>query len=71
LELTSYEILSALRHQIADEQTKRKLKQLLLLADMVKFAKEKPLSTENEYSMQIAIEFINETSQKDFNNNKE
>lgn len=70
LELTSDEILTSLRLQIADEQTKRKLKQILLLADMVKFAKEKPLPTENEFSMQLAIEFINETSPKDLENKK-
>ncbi|CAG0954891.1 MAG: hypothetical protein HND27_00895 [Bacteroidetes bacterium] len=62
MEQTTDETLSLLRLKIANEQTKNKLKQILILADMVKFAKEKPTPAENENSMQLAIDFINETT---------
>lgn len=69
LEQTTEETLFLLRLQIANEQTKNKLKQLLLLADMVKFAKEKPTPAENENSLQLAIDFINETAFSENTNN--
>ena len=35
-----------------------KLKEILVLADLVKFAKEKPLPADNELSMDKAISFV-------------
>ena len=61
LENTTHEILQSIRfHGILPEQL-TKLNQLLVLADLVKFAKEKPLPNENEMSLINAIEFIEKT----------
>lgn len=62
LEQTTDEILFGFRNVAVDEESKAKLKQLLILSDLVKFAKEQPLSSENEQSLNNAIEFINGTS---------
>jgi len=61
LEETTSEIMHGLRLHGIDSQTTTKLNQLLILADLVKFAKEKPLPNENEMSMESAIHFINNT----------
>lgn len=58
LEQTSEEIFSGLRHLKIAEQDTNKLRQVLILADLVKFAKEKPLNTDNEQSMENAISFV-------------
>jgi hypothetical protein len=57
-EQTTEEIIFAFRNLAVDEESKAKLKQTLLLADLVKFAKEHPLPAENELSLQHAIEFV-------------
>jgi c-di-GMP-related signal transduction protein len=44
-----------------DEVLRNKLKQILMLSDMVKFAKELPLPNENEMSIDNAFEFVNRT----------
>jgi hypothetical protein len=59
-EQVSDETLAAMKDKV-DEDTFAKLKQLLQLADMVKFAKAEPLSNENELSMNNAIDFVNAT----------
>lgn len=62
LEQTTDEIMRHTRSiDIIDEQLRSKLKQLLSLSDMVKFAKELPLPNENEQSMENAILFVNST----------
>jgi hypothetical protein len=62
-EKTTDEILSDLKHiEIADEN-KRMLKQILVLSDLVKFAKEKPLPVENEQTLEQAINFVKNTQQ--------
>lgn len=61
LEQTSYEIFQSIRSVQMNEEEKERLKQLLMLSDLVKFAKEIPLATENENSMHNAYEFINKT----------
>ena len=63
LEITTDEIMQSLRfHSIQPDQI-TKLNQLLLLADLVKFAKEKPLANENDMSLLNAIEFVKATKQ--------
>jgi hypothetical protein len=60
-EQTTDEILTSLKKAELKEHNKLKLQEVLLLADLVKFAKGKPLSEENERSMEIAIDFVKET----------
>lgn len=66
LEQTTSEILSDLsqKQEIANE-LKEKLKELLQLADLVKFAKMKTLAEENEKLFAYAKSFIEETKQKE------
>ncbi|MGB3947359.1 MAG: hypothetical protein WBM13_05215 [Bacteroidia bacterium] len=65
LEQTTDEILKGFRNVSIDEESKMKLKQMLFLSDMVKFAKEQPLPNENELSMSNAIEFVNGTKREE------
>ncbi len=63
LENTTDEIMQSIRfHSILPDQT-TKLKQILVLSDLVKFAKEKPLASENDMSLLNAIEFVKNTKQ--------
>lgn len=62
MEMTSDEILRSLRLIIADTQLKTKLSTVLILSDMVKFAKEQPLPNENELSWEHAAEFVKQTA---------
>ncbi len=63
LEQTTDEILFGFRKVAIDEDSKAKLKNVLLLADLVKFAKEQPLPTENDMSMVNSYDFIHGTKQ--------
>ncbi|RZK81000.1 MAG: hypothetical protein EOO92_06140 [Pedobacter sp.] len=60
MEQTSDEILSGLKHMELTAENRSRLKQILILADLVKFAKQKPLNTDNEQSMDNAIDFVKE-----------
>lgn len=60
-EKTTDEIFDELRYSPIAQESKHKLRQLLMLADLVKFAKEKPVPAENEESMDKAIEFVTDT----------
>jgi hypothetical protein len=62
MEMTSDEIIQSLRLIIADVELKNKLSRVLILSDMVKFAKEQPLPNENELSWEHAIEFVKQTA---------
>lgn len=62
LEQTTEEIMRSFRSLAVDDQSRYYLKQMLLLADMVKFAKETPTSFENEMSMNNAIGFVKGTT---------
>jgi len=62
-EKTSDEIFASLKYLDINQDDRNKLRQILLLADLVKFAKEKPLPAENEQSMDNAISFVNSTQQ--------
>jgi hypothetical protein len=57
-EQTTDEIFASLKRKDINAETRDKLKQLLVLADLVKFAKEKPAPEENEQSMKNAISFV-------------
>ena len=61
MEQTSEEIFAGLRHLDITEQNINKLRQMLLLADLVKFAKASPINNENEQSMDNAISFVMNT----------
>lgn len=61
LEQTTEEIFISIRTTVIDPESKRKLKQVLTLADLVKFAKEQPLPQENEMSLINAYDFVNGT----------
>ena len=62
LEQTTDEIVTAMHHdpEFSDE-TKSKVKRLLFLADLVKFAKENPIGQENELHFLVVETFIKES----------
>jgi len=61
MELTSGEILGKLKGISDADHAIDNLKQILLLADVVKFAKYQPLPDENELSLMNAYLFVNNT----------
>jgi len=62
LEQTSYEILYSINNSgLVNNPSFESLKQILSLADMVKFAKAQPLPDENDLSLRNAYLFVNET----------
>ncbi|RKR84949.1 hypothetical protein BDD43_5202 [Mucilaginibacter gracilis] len=63
-EQTTDEILASLRYMDITEPERAMLKQVLVLSDLVKFAKEKPLAAENEHSINNAIDFVVKTQLK-------
>ena len=67
LEQTSDEIMAGFRTVVIDDASKEKLKQIFLLSDLVKFAKEQPLPNENELCLTHAFDFINGTSREESN----
>lgn len=60
-EQTSDEILEGLRTVKIPAESRNALKEILLLADLVKFAKAQPVGTENEQAMNDAISFVKNT----------
>ena len=60
-EMTSHEIMVAIKHTDVENDDKKKLKQMLELADLVKFAKFKPLATEHDQSLKGAYDFVQHT----------
>ena len=63
MEMTSGEILDIIRKQEEASSVYENLKQIMQLADFVKFAKMNPLPDENDLSMMNAYLFINQTKQ--------
>ena len=59
-EMTSYEILERLEES-RDKESLSELRDLLSTADMVKFAKFKPMLNENDRNLVNALEFVNDT----------
>ena len=71
LEQTTDEILYGFRNVAIDEESKTKLKQVLILSDLVKFAKEQPTPTENETCLENSYAFISGTKKdEELNPNK-
>ena len=66
LELTTSEIIKELKSKLNTEQLDN-LKILLERADLAKFAKSKPMDTENKESMILAKKFVNNTKTKKWN----
>ncbi len=62
-EQTTGDILSALKSKAIPNESRNSLQKLLTLADLVKFAKEKPSPAENEQSMESAIHFVSQTKE--------
>ena len=60
-EQTSDEIFASLKYTDIADENRNNLSKLLVTADLVKFAKEKPLPYENEQSMDNAVAFVNKT----------
>ncbi|HXB41923.1 MAG TPA: hypothetical protein VNZ49_15380 [Bacteroidia bacterium] len=65
MELTSEEIFKIMNGQVIDTISKEKLRQILTLADYVKFAKVVPIDVENELSLSNAFDFVNGTKRED------
>ena len=61
MEMTSHEILDTLREKNSDRTVYDTLRQILQLADFVKFAKLHPLPDENDASLSNAYTFVNQT----------
>lgn len=64
LEMTTDEIMLALKRKEISEVMKQKLRDILVLSDLVKFAKENPLPNEHEFCFNTSIDFVNETAER-------
>ena len=60
-EMTTVEILDALKEQKVNKEVTDKLGASLQLADLVKFAKAQPTALENDLSLDHCVDFVNET----------
>jgi len=65
LEMTSGEILDKIKGYSEADDSYDTLKQILILADFVKFAKYNPLPDENELSLMNAYLFVNNTKKEE------
>ncbi|MFI5162998.1 MAG: hypothetical protein ACHQHN_17080 [Sphingobacteriales bacterium] len=70
-EKTTDEIFADLKYRDIADENRNKLRQMLVLADLVKFAKEKPLPVDNEQTINNAIDFVKKTRQADLRPAKE
>ncbi len=61
LEQTTEDIFSGLKRMDISDGNRDLLHQMFVLADLAKFAKQKPSAAENEMSMEIAINFVEGT----------
>ena len=68
LESTTDETLEMLRKASFNQDSILQLKQVLVLADLVKFAKEKPMPNEHERALEYAREFVQMTRPKELVN---
>ncbi|MES2110545.1 MAG: hypothetical protein V4577_17435 [Bacteroidota bacterium] len=62
-ERTTEEIIASLKHMTISNEYRVKLNEVLTLADLVKFAKAKPLPVDNELTMENAIAFVSKTQE--------
>jgi hypothetical protein len=65
LESTTDEIMTAFRSQVVDRDSKDRLQQLLMLSDLVKFAKQFPIESEHNFTLQNAFDFVNGTKREE------
>jgi len=65
MEMTSGEILNEIRKETDVASVYENLKQILSVSDLVKFAKYKPFTDENDLSMMNAYFFVNQTREPD------
>jgi hypothetical protein len=65
LESTTEEIMTAFRTQVIDQESKDKLKQMLMLSDLVKFAKMTPIEQEHQLTLAHAFDFVNGTKREE------
>lgn len=68
VEMTTDEIIEGMKRTDISTGSLEKLSKTLVLADLVKFAKEKPLPLDNENSMTNCVDFVNETRIREENN---
>ena len=68
-EMTSSEIIDKLL-EVNDKEAIKDLRELFQTADLVKFAKHTPLMNENDANLVNAIDFINDTKEKEDENAK-
>ncbi|MEI6122800.1 MAG: hypothetical protein WCQ95_04160 [Bacteroidota bacterium] len=61
MEMTTYDIITSLKTKVAESEELKKLEHILVLADMVKFAKYNPIPDEHDISMRNAIVFVEDT----------
>ena len=64
LEMTTDEIMLALKRKDMSDSMKQKLRGILVLSDLVKFAKENPLPTDHEFCFNSSVDFVNETAER-------
>lgn len=65
LESTTDEIMTLFRSQVIDPVSLEKLKQILTLADLAKFAKMTPIESEHVLTLQNAFDFVNGTKREE------
>jgi len=61
VEMTTEEIMKGMKNTETPKETSEKLGRTLVLADLVKFAKESPLPLDNDNSLSNCIDFVNTT----------
>jgi hypothetical protein len=61
IEMTTDDILDAFGENQTKPELLQRLRQILTIADMAKFAKAQPLPAENELSLENAFRFVKET----------
>jgi RNA polymerase-interacting CarD/CdnL/TRCF family regulator len=59
--MVTEEILDSIEHTATSKETRAKLRDMLQLSDLVKFAKERPLPDEEEKTLNYAIDFVRDT----------
>lgn len=64
-EYTANQIIAAVNRSDIPEEAKQNINQIFPLADLVKFAKMKPLANENDRALKQALEFIERTKQEE------
>ena len=64
LEVTSHEIMIGLKRKAISQDTIEQIGELLVLADLVKFAKEKPLPNDHDRAFYAITDFINSSKRE-------